>query len=152
VPVTLAGRSADPMLSVRPQFYLHAGLVFMPLTRALAIRLLSNSEINEKNSHILSNSIIQTGDDTFIIVSSILPDEITEGCEPFVGECVKTIDGQEASDLGTIRRVIESGRDPFLVIEFQSGAMLVFDRTAARTATARVMRRLEIPSNYSGDQ
>ena len=151
VPATSPKQAADPMLSSRPSFYMHAGLIFMPLTKDLANRLCNGDEVNEQQIRIYANSVLKTGDDTAVIVSRVLPDEITEKCEPVVGECVKTIDGQEVKDLRAIRKVIESGKDPFIVIEFQSGCVLVFDRAEARTATARIMQRLEIPTNYSND-
>lgn len=151
VPATSQKQAADPMLSSRPSFYMHAGLIFMPLTKDLAQRLCTADDYNERDAHIVANSILKTGDDASVIVSRVLPDEITEKCEPVVGECVKTIDGREVKDLGAIRQAIESGKDPFIVIEFQSGTVLVFDRAEARTATARIMRRLEIPANYSSE-
>ena len=151
VPATSPKQALDPMLSSRPSFYMHAGLIFMPLTKGLAERLCGGDEVNEQQIRIYANSVLKTGDDASVIVSRVLPDEITEKCEPVAGECVKTIDGREVKDLGAIRRAIESGKDPFLVIEFQSGCVLAFDRAEARAATARIMRRLEMPSNYSSD-
>ena len=151
VPATSPKQVPDPGLSSRPSFYMHAGLIFMPLTKDLANRLCNGDEVTERDMRIYANSVLKTGDDSAVIVSRVLPDEITEGCEPITGECVKTIDGQEVKDLSAIRKVIESGKDPFIVIEFQSGAVLVFDRAEARAATARIMQRLEIPINYSSD-
>ena len=150
VPAT-SPKQADPMLSSRPTFYMYAGLIFMPLTKDLAERLCSGEEVTERDMRIYANSVLKTGDDSAVIVSRVLPDEITEKCEPVAGECVKTIDGREVKDLSAIRKVIESGKDPFIVIEFQSGTVLVFDRAEARAATARIMQRLEIPINYSSD-
>jgi len=151
VPATSPKQALDPMLSSRPSFYMYAGLIFMPLTKDLAGRLCGGEEVTERDMRIYANSVLKTGDDSAMIVSRILPDEITEKCEPVAGECVKTIDGREVRDLSAIRKVIESGKDPFIVIEFQSGSVLVFDRAEARTATARIMRRLEIPINYSNE-
>jgi S1-C subfamily serine protease len=147
VPAT-AGRAADLAPDGPPPFYLHAGLVFMPLTRNLAQSLCSG-ELNDSKIHLFSRSILQKDDDPAVVVGRVLPDEITEKCEPVVGECVKAIDGREVKDLGALRRAIESGKDPFLVIEFQSGAVLVFDRAKARAATGRILRRLDIPADHS---
>jgi S1-C subfamily serine protease len=145
VPATATDQPADPLLSERPFFYMYAGLVFMPMKRDLVERLCSTGW-NERGVRILANSILNEG---ALIVSRVLPDEITEHCEPAVGECVKAIDGQEVNDLGSIRKAIESGKDPFIVIEFESGTMLVLERAEARAATERIMRRLDMVSNYS---
>ena len=61
------------------------------------------------------------------------------------------ISNSPKNDWEYLSRAIESGKDPFIVIEFQSGTVLVFDRAEARAATARIMQRLEIPINYSSD-
>jgi S1-C subfamily serine protease len=86
VPAT-AGRAADLAPDGPPPFYLHAGLVFMPLTRNLAQSLCSG-ELNDSKIHLFSRSILQKDDDPAVVVGRVLPDEITEKCEPVVGECV----------------------------------------------------------------
>jgi S1-C subfamily serine protease len=150
VPAAPADRDAVPTPSSRPAFYMHAGLVFMPLTRDLT-RYLCSGATTERELHIFASSILRTGDDASVVVSRVLPDEIMKNCEPVAGECVRTIDGQETRDLEAIRRTIESGKDPFIVIVFQSGTALALDRVEARAATARIMRRLEMPINYAND-
>ncbi len=83
-----------------------------------------------------------------MVIARLRPDAVTEKFGLAVGECVQSVNGRPAGDLEALRQAVESGREPFLVIKFQSGTMLVLDRAAARAATERLMRRLEMSADY----
>ncbi len=143
VPAVGEGEDQFPVKDERPQFYMHAGFVFMNLTTEIA-KLHSRDGVDFSNIRLVADSL-NTGDDPKIVISVVLPDELTDGFENMVGQYIKSINGAEVRALADVPSAIESSTNQFLVFEFESGTVMVFEREKARAATERIAGKLELP-------
>ncbi len=135
----------------RPQWFVHAGLVFQVLT----VEYLRTWDQwwNRAPKEFLAHYYFgrrREDKRQLVILTKILADEINVGYEPFHDETVLKVNGHEPADLDDLIARVDAC-DGLLTLEMSQSGVIVIDAAEARRASARILARYGVPGDRGGE-
>ncbi len=156
VPLT---NPADPFIykniyDERPQYYVNAGLVFMPLNREV-LKSAGGSQQLAYYSRYAKIDGLHEGRDEFIVLTKRLPHEVNTYADGFVHGIVNKVNGKAVKELADVKRAMMTPENGFHVIEFaEKDETLVLQTEAVEAANPRIFAAYGItePEYFGGDR
>jgi S1-C subfamily serine protease len=138
----------------RPRFFIHAGLVFVPLTRGY-LRTWGRDwwqQAPRVFTVLLEDPDLRERTPEPVLISQVLAHDVNEGYHGTRNVPVETIDGEPVRGLAEALRLITAPADrTHIELRNRFGSYLVLDRAAAREAHETILRTYRIPRDRSDD-
>ena len=138
----------------QPSYYVHAGLVFVPLT-VNYLYVWGNdwySHAPRNLTQYITNPLLLENEPTPVVLSQVLAHDVNVGYHTTYNFLVKTIDGKPIKNIREVIRLIESASEnPYLELTDETGAVIVLDRAAAKKAHQEILTRYRIGKDRSAD-
>lgn len=138
----------------QPRYFIHAGLVFVPVTRRY---LQVWGEEWYKNAPRIFTVLMDDEEQRSatpepVVVMWVLAHQANAGYHDLSNFPVDEIDGQRVASLADAQRLIETPSDrPFIELRNRFGTYVVLDRAAAKAAHGEILRTYRVPRDRSED-
>jgi len=159
VKITLTERAGVNQLvpleryDVRPTYYIYGGLVFSPLT-VNYLKTWGNTWYNSAPKNLVAryqyDQLARVGEE-IVNLARVLPAKVNKGYHQFGDYRVTKVNDKEINNLRDLIRIIETGKEPFVVFTDRWGAKVVLDREAAEKENADILKKYRIPIDRSAD-
>ncbi len=157
VDVPLKHYNPNPWLAKRyeqqPEYYIYAGLVFVPLNRETLETYGSNwySETNQEliyDFYFRPNEKQEPLDTPFVMQIRRLDHAVNAEESRFLYQIIESANGQKINTLQELASALESATDPQQVIRFKYGNVItVLDREKAEAAHPEILKQYGIPKD-----
>ncbi len=129
---------------VAPEFVLHAGLLFQPLSRALlAAHRIEDLQIRHfYETYVERERYVERPQ--IVVLSAILPDPVNTYLEDLVPSVVEEINGRKIRSLRDAADALRNGADPCVIRLEGKGRPIVLERAAVERARARILRHYDV--------
>jgi S1-C subfamily serine protease len=143
----------EDRFDVRPTFYLHAGLLFVPLTRDYLKTWGSEwwSAAPSELMAIYESGIRTASRREVVILQKVLADEVNQGYHDLTSKVVVRVQGKKIRDLRHLIGIVEAARGDFLRFEFDDRSAVVMDRVLAERRHEEILHRFGVPADRSSD-
>ncbi len=137
----------------RPSWFVYAGLLFVPLTRAWletwgeAWRLSAPAALVSLHDHGIRTSRMWE----VVILQKVLADEMNSGYHELESLQISKAQGRRVHELSDLVRAVDATEDAFVVFETRYGQQIVVDRQAAADRAEMILRRYGVPADRSAD-
>lgn len=144
-----------PAYDTVPTFYVHAGLVFTPLTfnYMAAWGRWDNVPSKFRWAYEALNATPQRRQ--VVVLNQILPHQVNVGYHDIEQVIVRKVNGVEIVDMDSLVKAFEKPVDGYHLIELdpesENGQRIVLDAKAAEKASKEILERFGIPSDRSED-
>ena len=138
---------------VRPSYYIHAGLLFAPLSRDY-LKTWGEDWPSEAPGDLISiyESGVRSPERRQVaVLQKVLADRSTQGYHDVGSVIVDQVDGHKVRDMKHLIKLIERGRGEFLRITTGGGYRIVLDRAEVKKRSAGILRRYNVPFDRSED-
>jgi S1-C subfamily serine protease len=137
----------------RPSWFIYAGLLFAPLTRAWletwgeAWRLGAPATLVSLHDHGIRTSRMRE----IVILQKVLADKVNSGYHDLESLRIAKVQGRRVRKLTDLVRIVEGTEDEFVVFEAADGRRIVVDRELAAERAETILRRYGVPADRSAD-
>lgn len=136
----------------RPMWFLYGGIVFQRLT-AEFLRIWGDHWWDKAPKELLH--LYYSGNRTperreVVVLAQVLADAVNVGYEPFHNDVVDLVNGEAPVDMADFVRRMDAATGE-VVVQLTSGAKVILDAEAARTAMPRILARYHVPGDRSAD-
>lgn len=146
VPVHIEGRP--------PQYFIHAGLVFTPVTVPYLRAEYGKEYEYEAPVKLLDRLLhgqVDHPDAQIVVLSQVLAADVNIGYEDIVNTSVLAINGSPVRNLRELVQLVEKCKDPFLRVDLDYGQMIALDTVQSRKATRAILETHSIAARCSPD-
>ncbi len=139
--------------SGRPTWFVYAGLLFVPLTRAWletwgdTWRSRAPATLVSLYDHRVRTSHTQE----VVILQKVLADKVNRGYHELESVQVRTVQGRRVRKLSDLVRIVDATEDEFVVFETANRQRIVLDRSVATERAETILRRYGVPADRSTD-
>ncbi len=157
VAVPLNHYNPNPWLSKRyeqrPEYYIYAGLVFVPLNRETLETYGQNwyTDVNQELVYDFYYRPIEEYepfDSPFVMQIRRLDHAVNAEESRFLYQIIDTVNGQKINTLNELATALETGTSPQQVIRFKYGNLItVLDRKKADAAHPEILKQYAIPKD-----
>lgn len=137
----------------RPEYYIYAGLVFVPLNRE-TLETYGQGWYSEINQELIYDFYIrpieeaEPFDTPFVMQIRRLDHAVNAEESRFLYQIIDTVNGQKVSTLKELATTLETGTSPQQVIRFKYGNVItVLDREKADAAHPEILKQYGIPKD-----
>ncbi len=144
---------AEDAYDVKPTYYLHGGLLFVPLSRDF-LKTWDEEWWTAAPGHLLAyfeHGVRSPERRQVVVLQKVLADRVTQGYSEFSSLVVHSVQGVEIRDLRHLIELVEESEGEFLTIETEDGSRLVLDRAMAKERTSTIMESYGVPADRSPD-
>ena len=137
----------------RPSWFVYAGLLFVPLTRAWletwgeAWRLAAPATLVSLHDHGIRTTRMRE----VVILQKVLADKVNGGYHELESVRISKAQGRRVRKLADLVRIVDATEDAFVVFETPDGQRIVVDRQAAADRAETILRRYGAPADRSPD-
>jgi hypothetical protein len=137
----------------RPSWFIYAGLLFVPLTRAWletwgeAWRLSAPATLVSLHDHGVRTPRMRE----VVILQKVLADKVNGGYHELESVQISKAQGRRVRKLSDLVRIVDATEDEFVVFETPDGQRIVVDRQAAADRAEMILRRYGAPADRSPD-
>ena len=135
-----------------PRYVVFAGLTFVPVSRNFLETWGPNwaADIPHDLRYLFNNSDQLNTDrerKEYVVLSEILPDEITSYCSQFENKVVQTVNGVDIWSLDDLPTAFAKSDDGFCTLQFMgSGTPLILDYKDAVSHHTAVLEKYQVPA------
>ena len=137
-----------------PQFFIHAGLVFTPVTTPY-LRAEYGKEYDYEAPVKLLDKLLhgqaEREDEQVVVLSQVLAAEVNIGYEDIVNTSVVGVNGTAVRNLRHLVELVEGCKDPFLRFDLDYGQLIALDTEESRAATTAILETHNIARKCSAD-
>lgn len=139
------------LYDVKPDYFVHAGLVFAPLTQNYLTRWGDKWEETSprKLMNLLNEGKKSKPDEQVVVLSQVLSDDVNVGYSALNGVQIIKVNGSDVLNLKDLVGKIETNKGPYLIIDLENHARIVLDTTRAKESTELILKKYRIPSAKS---
>ena len=139
------------LYDVKPDYFVHAGLVFAPLTQNYLTRWGDKWEETapRKLLNLLNEGKKSKPDEQVVLLSQVLSDDVNVGYSALNGVQIIKVNGSDVLNLKDLVGKIESNKGPYLIIDLENHTRIVLDTARAKEATEPILKKYRIPSAKS---
>jgi S1-C subfamily serine protease len=143
---------AGPYYDVKPSYFVHAGLVFTPLTR----NYMTLWEDVATSFRMTQEFLVPSPErQQAVLLAYVLPHEVNAGYHEFRGILIDSVNGVRVGDMRDLVRAFEKPQDGFHVIRTDDltdfGGNIILDAARAAAAHPEILARHGIVSDRSAD-
>jgi S1-C subfamily serine protease len=138
----------------RPRWFIHAGLVFVPLTR----NYMKNwgrewwQQAPRSFTAMIEDPGLRERNPEPVLLSQVLAHRVNEGYHGIRNMPIEEIDGQPVRSLADALRLIETPSErPYIELRNARGGYIVLERAAAKAAHREILSTYRIPGDRSDD-
>ena len=137
-----------------PQFYIHAGLVFTPVTTPY-LRAEYGKEYDYEAPVKLLDKLLhgqaERDDEQVVVLSQVLAADVNIGYEDIVNTSVVGVNGTAVRNLRHLVELVEGCKSEFLRLDLDYGQLIALDTKQSRAATAAILETHNIARKCSAD-
>lgn len=137
-----------------PSYYIVGGLVFTPVTVPL-LRSEYGKEFDYdapvKLLDKMMHAMAETADQQIVVLSQVLVADANVGYEDVVNTQVVRVNGQKATNLRDLVRIVESTTSDYLRFDLEYNQVIVLDKKSAAAATQEILEQHCIAHDRSPD-
>jgi len=139
------------LYDVKPDYFVHAGLVFTPLTQNYLTRWGDKwYETAPRNLMILfENGKKSKPDEQVVVLSQVLSDDVNAGYTHLRGVQIMKVNGTDVLNLKDLVGKIETNKDSYLIFDLDDHSRIVLDTARAKESTELILKKYRIPSAKS---
>eukprot|EP01083_Nonionella_stella_P061112 159332_1 len=138
------------LYDTKPQYYVFAGLVFVPLSRPWLV-----SEYGEDwpvkapigMCHMALNQYPKKADQQLVILSQVIVTELNFGYQDLVNFRVRAVNGVEINNISHLIEVVEESKEEFLTFDIGKFTTIVLDRAKGVAGTQAILESNHIRKN-----
>ncbi len=138
---------------VRPTYFVHAGLLFVPLTRDY-LKTWGTEWWDSAPPKLLSiyeNQIRTSARREVVLLQKVLADRVSQGYHEMESLVVVRVQGKRIRSLSELIRIVKAAKGPFLRFDFDDRRSIILDRKLAAQRHEGVLKRFGIPHDCSED-
>lgn len=138
--------------NLRPRFYIHAGLVFAPVTANLLTEFGANwrKAAPSQLVHLMKyDNEPSAAVREWVVLQNVLPGDANVGYHSARYILIESVDGTAVRDLSHLVELIETGTSERIVLSTNRGYQIVLDRNRARTEHQGLLKRYRIRTDRS---
>lgn len=138
---------------ILPTYYVYGGIVFSPLTVNLLQSWGGNWYEKAPRDLVarLGFNMVTPEQDEVVLALRVLAADVNEGYHNVSSWAVDKVNGEKVRNLKHLIEKIETGKDPFVVLENEWGQKLVLDREQADRTGPQILETYRIPKDRSPD-
>ncbi|MDX1388796.1 MAG: serine protease [Acidobacteriota bacterium] len=138
---------------VKPTYFVHAGLLFVPLTRDYLKTWGSEwwSSAPAKLQSIYENQIRTSTRREVVLLQKVLADRVNQGYHEMESQVVVRVQGKRIRRLSELIRIVGAAKARFLRFDFDDRTSIVLDRSLAAQRHEAILKRFGIPHDRSED-
>ncbi|GJP31178.1 hypothetical protein CLOM_g9838 [Closterium sp. NIES-68] len=138
---------------ISPSYFIFAGLVFVPLTQPY-LHEYGPDWFNSSPRRLCERAlrdIPKKPSQQIVILSRVLADEVNSGFERLAELQVKRVNGREVDSLRQLRDEVLQCTDGFVRFDLEDDRVIAVSVSAAKKASAQILRRYRVPCASSWD-
>jgi S1-C subfamily serine protease len=157
-------RALEPLIQLGghdrgPSFLIYAGLVFQPLTiRYLEVFDEAPNHLwaywvdpTLSNRSILGRDLASNPRSEVVVLTGLLPSEMTRGYGEFEDEVVHAVDGDPVQGLRHLAELLDSARNEYVNITMERGGAITLRRDRALRESPEILARYRVHTDRSRD-
>jgi len=139
------------LYDVKPDYFVHAGLLFMPLTQNFLATWGDEWENDapRKLMTLFTDGRKSKPDEQVVVLSYLLSDNINVGYTDLGSVQVMKVNGADVLNMKDLVGKIEANRGPYLIIDLESHSRIVLDSARAKESTDLILKKYRISSSKS---
>ncbi len=144
---------AEDAYDVKPTYYLHGGLLFVPLSRDF-LKTWGDDWWTSAPGHLLAyfeQGVRSPERVQVVVLQKVLADRVTQGYSDFESLVIDQAEGEQVRDLQHLIEIVQAAQGDFVTFETEDGSRLVLDRAEAKSRTAAIMESYGVPADRSPD-
>ena len=137
----------------RPTWFVHGGLLFVPLTRAWLETWGDSWHSRAPDALVMlyDYGVRTSHSQEAVVLQKVLADKVNRGYHDMESVRILRAQGKRIKRLTDLVRIVDRTEDEFLVFETSDRQTLVLERQAALDRGATILRRDGVPADRSGD-
>lgn len=139
----------------KPSYYIYGGLIFSVLSadllKAWGLKWWEKAPVPFLNYVVGKGGLNEKGDKEIVVLLDVLPDDINVGYFDFGNEIISRVNGQEFSSFQEFVNLVEKNKSKYCVFQTEQKTPLILNTEKIDTVTAEILKRNNIPAQYSAD-
>jgi S1-C subfamily serine protease len=142
---------AQDCYDVKPTYYLHGGLLFVPLSRDFLMTWGSEWRQDAPPGlvSVYENEIRSRSRSEVVVLQKVLADRVNQGYHDFEALIINRAQGRKVRDLKQLIEIVESATDEFIRFRGHDGRRIILDRDGVEARNRSILRRYGVPSDRS---
>jgi hypothetical protein len=138
----------------RPGYYIFGGLVMQELTIGYLESFGSEwKKRGDKRMLYFYDNVKSMADegiaDRIVILNRVLPDPVNKGYQSYGNLILTGVNGVKVKNIAQLKKIIESSRSRFVVLDFAGDTTVVLDKKSALAGEKELLYKYDITSSYS---
>jgi hypothetical protein len=130
-----------------PRYFVFGGCVFQPLVGNLIIDSMPTIDY----LCYMKDGEIEEDRDEVVVLTSVFDEGMNSGYNKLKRKIIHKVNGEKVPNFKGFIKMIEEGKEPFVVIETEGQEQLVFDKKEAEEKNQGILKRYLIPYDRSED-
>eukprot|EP01087_Luapelamoeba_hula_P016967 TRINITY_DN5288_c0_g1_i2.p1 TRINITY_DN5288_c0_g1~~TRINITY_DN5288_c0_g1_i2.p1 ORF type:complete len:689 (-),score=98.87 TRINITY_DN5288_c0_g1_i2:55-2121(-) len=137
----------------QPSYFIHAGLVFTPLTQPYLMEYGEEWYNNSPRKLCIKafSEYTQIPGQEVVVLSNVLVHQVNDGYQQMVNQQLLKFNAQSVLNLRQLRDYIRNNTEPYLRFDFEDNSVIILSADAAKEAQEAILKAHRIPAAESPD-